>query len=247
MNSNEKGRFLEAITGCAAVYRIELKAPQLAIYWEILKDFELQDVIEAITKHLKSSKFFPAPAELLEYIPAAFSSKHIGADEAWAIVVESFDEESTVVTTQQIAEARGIALHIYQSGDEVGARVAFRDAYNRIVKTAPEPSWFVSEGFDKARKADAVAMAVQLGRLPAGSDKAYRLEAPKVTVVGLIEDASKRDNTIDPMAAIGRIRSILDSKQDDDGVARRQKEREAFEEHRQNELNRLEEKKKALA
>lgn len=238
MNNNEKRQFLEAITGCAVIYRVELKNPQIAMYWEILKDYDLDQVLGAITRHMKSAKFFPAPVELLEYIPAASANQHIGADEAWAIVIESFDEESTVVMTPQIAEARGIALPIFQSSDEVGARVAFRDAYNRIIKTSPSPKWFVSEGFDKARKADAVANAIQLGRLTAGSDSKYRLEAPKATVAGLIEDASKRDNTIDPMAAISRIRSILDNVSGDDGIARRQAEREKAEENRKNVLDR---------
>lgn len=238
MKNTDRPRFLEALTGCAAIYRVELKNPQIAMYWEILKDYDVDAVMSAITRHLKTAKFFPAPAELLEYIPEASANQHIGADEAWAIVIESFDEESTVVMTQQIAEARGIALPIYQSGDDVGARVAFRDAYNRIVKTAPAPSWFVSEGFDKARKADAVANAIQLGRLPAGTDQKYRLEAPKTTVAGLIEDASKRDNSVDPVLAIGRIRSILDSLEGDDGIARRQAEREKAEAKRQEVLDR---------
>jgi hypothetical protein len=49
---------------------------------------------------------------------------HPTANEAWALVLASRDETDTVVWTEQIAEAAGIARPIIDAGDDVGARMA---------------------------------------------------------------------------------------------------------------------------
>lgn len=244
MQDSDKKRFLEVMNGCAAIFRTEVAKPQIQIYWEILKDFSIEDVEAAISKHMRAAKFFPVPAEIIDRIPAAKANRHIGADEAWGLVLESFDEFSTVVLTQEISEARGLVLDIYESSDVTGARMAFREAYNRIIASAGKPQWFVSEGFDSARKADAVAKAVQLGRLPAGYEGRYRLDAPKATVAGLIESANaKSQNSADAefrktaLRNIGALKAMLGTA-DDDGIDRREKERKAFEARRANELAR---------
>ena len=82
------------------------------------------------------------------------------------MVLASLDESETVVWTDQVAEAAAVARPILEAGDEVGARMAFRDAYERIVRErADEPRWFPSLGSDAGRREAALDRAVADGRL----------------------------------------------------------------------------------
>jgi hypothetical protein len=91
------------------------------------------------------------------------------ANEAWAIALSGYDEARTVVMNAEIAEAMAIARPIMQEGDEVGARMAFRDAYERIVVENREANvpvkWFPSIGYDPHGREVELNRAVAQGRL----------------------------------------------------------------------------------
>lgn len=141
----------------------------MTIVFDALEDYSLEAVFKAVKIHTKKGKFAPVPNDIIEIIIGNTGQKHIGADEAW-----------------------GLVMDIYQTGDVTGARMAFRDAYNRIISTASNPSWFVSSGFDAVRRVDVVQKAISLGRLPASAVSKYYIEAPTTTVAGLIESASEK-------------------------------------------------------
>ena len=164
MNLRDKKQFSELMIATASVYSKDISPQMLSMFWGILQDFDFEDVRAAFSAHLRKSKFFPTPAEILFYMPGAKS--HVGADEAWAIALKSMDEEETVVWTQQILEARAIAWDVFVRGDEIAARMAFKDAYNRLVASAPPPVWNVSLGFDAEQRITAINRAVDMGRLP---------------------------------------------------------------------------------
>ncbi len=104
---------------------------------------------------------------------------HPTANEAWGLVLAGRDESDTVVWTEQIAEAAGIAQPVLDAGDEVGARMAFKDAYDRILRERPEkPRWFASMGSDPGRRTAALDRAVRAGLLTQ-SHAAGLLPAPK--------------------------------------------------------------------
>lgn len=108
---------------------------------------------------------------------------HPTANEAWALVLSSHDEAETVVWTEQIAEAAGIVQPILDAGDEVGARMAFRDAYERILRERPEsPRWFPSLGSDPVLRQAALYRAVASGRL--SSQHAAGLLPPPINAKG---------------------------------------------------------------
>jgi hypothetical protein len=214
----------------------------MTIVFDALEDYPLEAVFQAIKIHTKKGKYAPSPADIVEIISERTGAKHIGCEEAWSIALESFDEYSTVVWTEPIAEARAIASSLYFGGDKVAARMAFKDAYNRIIKTAPEPIWTVTEGFDMARRADAVKQAVLLKRLPPlKADSRYLIESPTTTVAGLIESAQVKTGKVSPLAQLKLIKSSLTA-DEDDGIARREKERLDFERHRQQTLDRVAQK-----
>lgn len=110
-------------------------------------------------------------------------------DEAWAIALQSTNEADTVVWNEEIQQAMAAARPILVRGDEVGARMAFRDSYNRIVRGNREagirPRWVASLGWDKDRQAVALEQAQRIGLLQA-PEVAALLPAPSG---GVIEDA----------------------------------------------------------
>lgn len=246
MHPTDKAKFSRILATMAEVYGRTITPELTAVYWSVFSKYPMEQIEQAARKHVETAKFFPSPAELLEYMPAARANQHVGADEAWSIAIESFDEERTVVMTPQISEARGVALPIYQSGDEIGARVAFRDAYNRIVKTAGEPVWFVSAGHDGARRADAIARAASMGRIAAHAGGEYSLghDKPTATVSGLLERLEQhieRTETDVEKAKqnIAGIKAMLNKNNFANGIAEREAKRKDFELHRQQELAKL--------
>lgn len=92
-------------------------------------------------------------------------------NEAWAIALTTRGEEETVVWTEETRDAFLACNPVLASGDEIGARMAFKDAYARLVAEARamhRPArWVVSEGWDKTRKAVVLAKAQREGLLPA--------------------------------------------------------------------------------
>jgi hypothetical protein len=91
------------------------------------------------------------------------------ANEAWAISLRSRDERDTVVWTQECAEAFAIASSVLEGGDEVGARMAFKAAYERLVeasRAAARPvQWIKSIGHDPTLREAPITEAVRAGRL----------------------------------------------------------------------------------
>ena len=79
-------------------------------------------------------------------------------------------EDQTVVWTTEIAAAWKEARDLLNAGDEVAARMTFKEAYTRMVAAARgrgDPvKWEVSFGWDKAARVAPVAEAVVKGLVP---------------------------------------------------------------------------------
>ena len=90
-----------------------------------------------------------------------------GVEEAWSQM--PFNESQSVVWSDEGAKAFGIALPLLDEGDKVGARMAFKEAYTRMVGEARDEgrpvSWTPSLGYDKNGRSAALSEAVALGRL----------------------------------------------------------------------------------
>lgn len=244
MNDLDKKRFMSAMGGLGTAFKVSVSEDQFRLYWSLFNEYSIDEFETACFQFLKRGKFFPAPAELLELIPSSKAKQHVSADEAWGIVMASMDEYETVVMTKEIAEARGIAYDIYAAGDKIGARMAFKDAYNRIIATAPAAQWFVSRGFDKTRVESAVQKALQLGRLSNDDAAKYIEHKPQTTVKALIDESAKRNSLPKPP-----IEEVLKKIADDDfvaGVAAREQKRLEFEKKRKEALERLKQIRKSI-
>lgn len=139
-------------------------------WWRALAPFPHRTVAQAFSSYaMERPDFAPVPnsisarCRLLDGRPTD--------DEAWALALSSRDERETVVWCDEMAQAFATCQPVLTSGDEVGARMAFKDAYNRMVGAARaanrQPSWSVSPGWDAGRRQLVVEQAARNGLLPA--------------------------------------------------------------------------------
>lgn len=176
MCEDDTGEFIAMLRDVYGLYpqAKPLADAQIAMFFRALSGFSIDAVRAGLDAHVRDhqrGRFAPLPADVIAQIEACKAADgRPGSDEAWAIAVRSADEAATVVWTEEIAQAWGIAKSVMELGDEVGARVAFRDAYERIVADArnagTKPNWFASLGHDAARREEALRQADSIGRLP---------------------------------------------------------------------------------
>jgi hypothetical protein len=183
MTKDDAPRFAELMTGLAIAFEKQVEKARIAVYWRALEKYPIASVECAIDRHIATSKFFPAAAEIIELINDEIGSAHIGAEEAWAIAVRMLDEDETVVVTDEIRRAWAEAGEIMALGDEVGARMAFKEIYNRLDKSQP-PKWNISPGNRIDLRHQRVADAVSLGRLPVSALNVYpAITAPNMAAL----------------------------------------------------------------
>ena len=79
------------------------------------------------------------------------------------------DEAGSTVWTDEMAAACGVARHLLAEGDRIGARMAFKEAYSRLVAQARDDGkpvrWSPSLGHDPGGREAVLQEAVRLGRL----------------------------------------------------------------------------------
>lgn len=177
MEIADKPQFSQLLAQSMASYGKPL--PQdvatLRAWWDALAPFPLHIVGRAFQVYgMDEDRFPPVPAAIVKR--CRLMDGRPTDEEAWAIALLSRDEADTVVWTQETAEAFGLCASVLDGGDEVGARMAFRDAYNRLVsdaRLAGRPAkWTASLGWDTAKREAAVLKAAQAGLLPAPAARA---------------------------------------------------------------------------
>lgn len=103
------------------------------------------------------------PPTLPEFIQMCWHG-HPSSDEAWAIALKAMDENETVTWTNEIMYAWERCRPVYEDGDKVGARMAFKAVYEGL-DLSGRPDWIVSEGFDKDKRLIEMHSAQTTGRL----------------------------------------------------------------------------------
>lgn len=173
MQPNENDKFSRMLIGIFEVYgRPAPSAEAQAVWWRILRVHALADVSQAFGTYTRTEpKFGPTPAQILALLGEGQGDDRPTADEAWATALGALDEADTVVWTEETAQAFEAARPVLDLGDKVGARMAFKGAYERLVEAARRDGRSmavrVSLGWDQNRRVAAVNAAVTAGRLPA--------------------------------------------------------------------------------
>jgi hypothetical protein len=147
------------------------------------------------------------------------------ANEAWGIALAAFDEAATVVTNDEIGDAMAAARPVMDGGDEVGARMAFRDAYDRIVRKSRlegvRAKWYPSLGHDPLLRVDAIKRAEERGLLTKSQASAY-LPAPMTdddrarggVIAGLLTgDVAQMPNDPEFKRRVGDLMAVLKGRQ----------------------------------
>ncbi|MCD4505538.1 hypothetical protein LQR30_15675 [Chromobacterium piscinae] len=164
---------LEAVAVTAELTGTELSAAAQMVMVRDLLGYPKESVLRALSRCRRELTGRLTLAAILDRL----DDGRPGADEAWGVVARALgDESETVVWTEEMASAAVPARELMMLGDKIGARMAFRDAYERIVSDARgerrSVSWRVSAGNDADRRASAIVRAVELGRLPADQAQA---------------------------------------------------------------------------
>jgi hypothetical protein len=169
MQPEDKPKFGKLLADVLAGYGKALpEAPDVNIWFALLMPFQPATIKKAFdTYRMERPDFAPVPngivarCKLLDGRP--------DDNEAWAISIASQDERETIVWSDEMAEAFSVARPLLQTGDEIGARMAFKDAYKRLVDDARAANrpvvWSVSAGWDVSRRQIAVEKAVVAGLL----------------------------------------------------------------------------------
>lgn len=187
MDDREKGEFAKVLRTTLDLYGKATTGESIALWWALLAPYPLQAVKVALGDHCRESKFSPTPADVIAMLRAA--DGRLSADEAWAIAIDAKDEAATVVWTDEMRDAfHEAAQPLLENGDKVAARMAFVEAYRRLVAAArrqgKEQHWNISLGDDKQGRVHAVTRAVEAGRIESRMARHY-LPAPEPTAEGL--------------------------------------------------------------
>lgn len=118
-----------------------------------------------------------------------------GPEEAWAMIPH--DENASVVWTDEMAKAFGVASFMIQSGDMIAARMAFKERYSEEVRNARAErrrvNWWPSLGHDPRGREGVLLAAVDQGRLSLERAREFvpMLPAPKEAVLAIAKEAVK--------------------------------------------------------
>lgn len=171
MRNEDKKDFAKLLADVMAGFSKPLPdGAMVATWFKLLAPFPASTIAAAFTAYvIERPDFAPVPNSIVARC-RLLDGRPLD-DEAWALALASRDEAETVVWTDEMAQAFLQCQTVLASGDEVGARMAFKDAYNRLVATARAENrpavWSVSQGWDVQRRAAAINQAVIAGRLPA--------------------------------------------------------------------------------
>lgn len=258
MNKQDFNRFSDAWADAhEAMAAGKILSPRAMVsIFDDFEDYSIDAVLAALKHHRKTAKYAPTTNDIIELLEAG--NKRLTSDEAWAMM--PLDEFETVVWTQEMAEAYGIASGILTEGDKIAARMAFRGAYERLCAEAvlmQRPiSWSVCVGFDKTRIEPALQKAVAAGRI--SQDRANKfLPAPMDAgpiaglLTGKVTDLPNNDANL--KAKWGELKQAMANGQrklaekERQLILDREQKRLEFEAHRQEMLDRVDQKLQAKA
>jgi len=164
---NHKAEILKLLTATYEVLGQSTTPAALLLIADDLAPYGLAAVAQALIRCRREVSGRLTPAEIIKRIQAVDGRPE--PNEAWAIALQGQDERDTVVLNNDIAQAMSCCRDILDAGDEVGARMAFIEAYKRIVNQAREQNepvtWYPSLGFDKAKREAPILKAIERGKL----------------------------------------------------------------------------------
>lgn len=246
MKQNEKRAFADLLAGLLDIYGRSVTQASARLWWAAFEKHSLDDVGAAFSRYTQDTeqgRYPPTPAAVLGCLPAAPGAARLSADEAWGLCLQSFDESDTAITNEAIDAGRAAALPVYEAGDKIGARMAFKGAYERAMSGGRSVAWRLSVGWDREKREHAAERALSAGWLTHEAVRDY-LPAPKPEGIGAAIAGLLTGNVVpirDPdetvRARLAEVREILGR---NTKTVTEPEMREAFESHKRAELERFE-------
>lgn len=137
MNDSQKPQFLHLLATTLAMYGKSMPEAAIAKAWiaEVAAPYPFEIVRAAMQNYCdENGEFAPVPAGIA--MRCKLMDNRPGPEEAWATALNSRDESNTVVWTSECASAFALCQPVLATGDEVGARMAFKEVYIRLVALA---------------------------------------------------------------------------------------------------------------
>lgn len=182
---------LEALAVTAELTGTQLSPAAAKVMASDLAPYPPNQVLGALARCRKELKGRLVVADVISRL----DDGRPGPEEAWAAL--PFDETQTIVWTEEMAGAWGVALALIEDGDRIAARMAFLESYRARVQKARdarlEVRWSVSFGHDTDGRQVALANAVNTGRI--SQDRALQLgymAGPAAPVLAIVNQAAKR-------------------------------------------------------
>ena len=177
MNKTAIEEIIEALGVTAEAMGQQLSPGGLLLMADDLLPYGVGPVLEAL-KRVRRERYKLTLADVIDNIVTADGRPR--GDEAWSLAICAENESDTVVWTEEMAQAFEVARPLLVMGDKVGARMAFKDTYERLVddarKQGTPPRWSASLGWDVEQRAMVLAAAVEAGKI--GHDHARGLLPP---------------------------------------------------------------------
>jgi hypothetical protein len=156
---------IQALAATAELCGTNLSEAAAKLMLSDLVEYDERAVLQALSKCRRELKGRLTLAEIVSRI----DDGRPGAEEAWAVL--PFDEATSVVWTKEMSDAFWVAQPLIDAGEKIPARMAFKEAYLRLVAEAREHrepvKWTVSLGHDQAGRQPILAAAVEKGRIAA--------------------------------------------------------------------------------
>lgn len=154
---------LQALAVTAELTGTELSEPAARAMLADLQPYPLAHVLPAIDRARREIKGRLTLAAILERL----DDGRPGPNEAWAMIPQ--DEGGSVVWTDEMAHAYGIAQPLIAAGQIIQASMTYREVYAETVARARADRvpvrWTPSLGHDPRSRAAALETAVRMGRL----------------------------------------------------------------------------------
>lgn len=180
---------LEAIAVTAELCGRVFTAPAAKVFVADLAGYPEHQVLGALRRCRREVRGMLTVQDVVSRL----EDGRLGAEEAWAMLPKT--EADSVVWTAEMAEALRICQPLLNDGEHVAARMAFKQAYERLVAQARDAGtaadWQVSLGHDPRGRDKALREAVERGRISLEHAQAIapQLPAPAPEVVALLSNA----------------------------------------------------------
>lgn len=172
---------------------------RLSMWFYKLSNYPKGTVLKSAHHFIATSKFKPQLSEIIHGCEVQMPDCWLGSDEAWAKMPQSESESSMM--TNEISQAMSYATPLIEQGESNAARMAFRDAYNRLVERAKlegrKPAYFLSSGSDRGGRESVLCDAVKDGLISVESAIKILPECAKhiLVISGVTEHALLSNST----------------------------------------------------